>query len=333
MSYLERESMLIAQPAWRYLAAFVAAAALAGCASVPVAPAPEEIRLPGERVFPESITSDAAGNLYVGSNPGTIFRVRAGSDAAEPWIVPDAANGLQAVFGVLADDARGLLWTCTNPNTLVQPAQQGVAAVKAFALADGSLVATYPFPADAGPALCNDITIAANGDLYASDTVGARILKLPAGANALEYWAPRSDLLAGIDGVSFGPGGRLFANNITRNTLLEVPIAPNGAAGEIVVLETTSPLQGPDGLRPLGGNRMLQSEGNGGTITVLTFSESGPVQVEVIAQGIDYASSVTASGGRAFFPEGKLSYLMDPAKRGQDPGAFVVRSAPIPEAR
>jgi len=312
------------------LGALLAIGLLSGCATAGGAPLASEVTINGSGVFPESITSDAAGNLYVGSNPGTVYRALRGSAAAEPWIVPSAANGLQSVFGVLADDARGLLWLCTNPNTLVQPPQQGIAAVKAFSLADGSLVASYPFPADAGPALCNDVTIAANGDLYASDTVGARILKLPAGANALEYWA-KSDLFQAIDGISFGPGGVLYANNIQRNTFLRVGTKNDGSFETAEVLETTAPLGGPDGLRPLGGNRMLQSEGNAGTITVLTIRDSGPVEVQVIAEGIDYASSVTEIDGRAWFPEGKLSYLFSPDKRGQDPGAFVIRSVAIPE--
>jgi len=296
------------------------------CATAQVSPGalqdmPAEITMEGARLFPESITSDAAGNIYVGSNPGIVFRALRGSERAVPWIVPGAANGLATVFGVLADDARGLLWLCSNQMT----PPPGAASVKAFALDDGRLVATYPFPADAGPALCNDITIDANGDVYASDTVGGRILKLPAGGRALEYWAA-SDHFMAIDGISFGPGGVLYANNIRRNTLLRVDRGADGSFAAAHVLETSAPLGGPDGLRPLGATQMLQSEGNAGTITVLTFPETGPVEVRVIASGIDYASSVTMVGGRAYFPEGKLRFMADPAA---DAGSFVIRSVEI----
>jgi hypothetical protein len=57
----------------------------------------------------------------------------------------------------------------------------------------------------------------------------------------------------------------------------------------------------------------------------------GP-RIETIASGIDYASSVTAVGGRAFYPEGKLRFLFGPAA-GQDPGPFRVRSVAIPEGQ
>ena len=119
----------------------------------------------------------------------------------------------------------------------------------------------------------------------------------------------------------------LYANNIHRNTLLRIGRNGDGSFAGAEVLETSAPLGGPDGLRPLSGNRMLQSEGNAGTITVLTFSDNGPVQVQVIASGIDYASSVTTAGGRAYFPEGKLRLMADPAA---DAGTFVIRSVELP---
>src|SRR5690606_26685174 len=102
------------------------------------------------------------------------------------------------------------------------------------------------------------------------------------GGSALEYWGA-SEHFAAIDGISFGPFGALYANNIQRNTLLQINRTPDGAFVGAEILETSAPLGGPDGLRPIGGNQMLQSEGNAGTITVLTFSDNGPVQVQVIA--------------------------------------------------
>src|SRR4249919_2002748 len=92
---------------------FSIAAALACGGSA--AAAQSDIAINGSRVFPESVTSDAAGNIYVGSTGGTIYRAAAGAATAEPWIAPSAHNGLTSLFGVLADDGRGLLWVCNNP--------------------------------------------------------------------------------------------------------------------------------------------------------------------------------------------------------------------------
>jgi hypothetical protein len=204
----------------------------------------------------------------------------------------------------------------------------GGPAIKTFSLSDGSFIASYPLAVD-GPAMCNDMTIAANGDVYASEMLGGRILKLESGGEAFESWAVSPEF-ASIDGIAFSSDGTLYANAIQRNTLLHVSMDDAGGFAGVEVLETSQPLNAPDGLRPLDDGRMLQSEGNAGTITVLTFAAEGPVQVEVIADGIDYASSVTVSNGRAFYPEGKLSFMFDPGKQTQDPGPFIIRNAAIP---
>src|SRR6188768_3196710 len=89
-------------------------AVMLACASGAAA-AQADIRINGSRVHPESITSDAAGNIYTGSTGGTIYRATPGAATAEPWIAPSAANGLTSTFGVLADDRRKTLWVCNNP--------------------------------------------------------------------------------------------------------------------------------------------------------------------------------------------------------------------------
>lgn len=327
--------MRVLKPAGRtsLFALAIAAGALAACAQeaeISAEPPPPQIVMQGERLFPESITSDAAGNIYIGSNPGMIFRTQAGSQTAAPWIVPDADNGLLSVFGVLADDAAGLLWVCSNPNTLAQPPQTGPVTIKTFSLADGSFEASYPFPDDLGPAMCNDMTIAANGDVFASEMLGGRILRLPAGGDAWEIFS-QDEEFATIDGIAFAGDGTLYANAIQRNSLLRVNTDSDGNFTDVTVLQPSRAMAGPDGLRLLSGNRFLQSEGNSGQITVVTV-EGDTAQIETIAEGIDYASSVTAVDGRAFYPEGKLSFLFDPNKQMQDPGEFIVRNALIPVA-
>lgn len=307
--------------ALRPLLASLLLAPAAACASLPEPP--PAITLAGERLFPESITSDAAGNIYIGSNPGTVFRARAGDSVAQPWIVPDATNGLATVFGVLADEGRGLLWVCSNP----RQGEGGAPAIKSFRLADGALVASYPLAVE-GPAMCNDITVAPNGDVYASETLGGRVLKLANGGTDFTEWG-RDPEFATADGIVWGGDGQLYLNAIQRNTLLRANRDAAGNFAGATVLSTSRPMGGPDGLRALGGNRFLQSEGNAGLITLVTIA-GDRAEIETLADGIDYASAVTAAGGRAFYPEGKLRFLFGP-QAGQDPGPFVVRSVAIPE--
>src|SRR6186713_936979 len=141
---------------WASLAA--TAAIVASCASVSAPRAQADIPINGSRVHPESITSDAAGNIYVSSVGGTIYRAEAGGATAEPWIAPSPENGLTSLFGVFADDRRGLLWACNNPPFGGPPQPGAKSSLKAFDLQTGALKASYDFPTD-GPAICNDIAV------------------------------------------------------------------------------------------------------------------------------------------------------------------------------
>src|ERR1700724_2647116 len=72
------------------------------------------IDLPGDRVFPENITSTKDGTLYVGSlGSGGIIRIKPGAAKAELWIKP-GAFGSRSIFGVLADERLNTLWASSN---------------------------------------------------------------------------------------------------------------------------------------------------------------------------------------------------------------------------
>jgi hypothetical protein len=75
---------------------------------------PASIDLPGDRTFPENITSTKDGTLYVGSiGAGGIIRVKPGAAKAEIWIKP-GAFGSRSTFGILAGETSNTLWVCSN---------------------------------------------------------------------------------------------------------------------------------------------------------------------------------------------------------------------------
>ena len=309
------------------LAAF--AVLLAGCASMsepPVRAPAGQITINGSDIFPESIASYAAGNIYVGSNYGTIFRARAGEAVATPWVRPMLSSVAMSVFGVLADDDRGLLWACANP---AMGETGGAPEIRTYSLLAGVQVDRYPLATGDGPAMCNDITLGRDGAVYASEMLGGRILRLAPGGTVFEIWASMAQF-APLDGISFAADGTLYANAIQHGKLLRIGTEANGLFGEVEEVPTDREMITPDGLRPLPDGRMLQSEGNAGLITVIAFKADGSATVTPIAEGVDYASSVTPVGGRAYFPEGKLRFLFGP-DAGKDPGTFVIRSVAIPE--
>jgi sugar lactone lactonase YvrE len=310
------------------LVAGLALVAMTGCAGQPEAPtARGDIPIDGKAVHPESITSAADGSLFIGSMNGTIYRAGPKDALAKPFILPSAENGLRAVFGVLADDKGGRLWVCSVANPFARaagPAQPS--EVVAFDLKSGQLTGRWAFPAPGGT--CNDIAIAADGAAYATDTPGGRILKLPRGGNSLEVVANHQSL-RGIDGIAFAADGRMYINNVQRHELWRVGLTADAAAPQLTLLNASRKMEGPDGLRPVGGNRFVQAEGTGGRITLVTIAGDA-ANIEVIRDGLQSTPGATLVGDTVYTIEGKINYLVDPQLRGQDPGQFRAIAIPMP---
>jgi len=296
-------------------------ATLAAFAGVAAAPAPGDVTIDGSRVYPESLTSDAAGNLYNGSNGGTIYRALRGAKTAEPWIVPDAHNGLRSLFGVFADDKHGLLWACDNPNLFKR--ESGTSTLRAFSLKTGKLAAKYDFPAD-GPAACNDVAIAKDGTLWATETLAGRIFVLKPHANALELFAKSAELV-GIDGIAIAGDGKIYINNVRKQLFQRVERKADGSFDHLTTLATSLPLNGPDGLRALGGNRFIQGEGPGGRVALVDV-KGDTAEITPVATGLDGPVGVTVVGRTAYAIEGKIEYMMDPKLKDKSPDPFVIRA-------
>ena len=307
----------------RIFAAAVMAASLAGSA---YAAEPADIRINGSRVHPESITSDAAGNIYVPSTGGTIYRATPGATTAEPWIAPSAENGLTSAFGVLADDRRKTLWVCNNPPFGGPPQPGAKSSLKAFDLETGALKASYDFPTD-GPAICNDIAVGRMGTTFATDTSGGRIFALAPDGQALTVFA-KDPSLVGIDGIAFSEDGTMYINNVRQHTMQRVNRNGYDFAG-LTTLTLSQPINGPDGLRPVSGNRFLQAEGPGNRVTYVDIAGDSAT-ITPVKTGLESSPGVTHVGQVGYATEGKINYLFDPALRDKSPDPFIIRAFPLP---
>lgn len=314
--------------AMQYAAAIALAASAVGCATQPPQPATRgDIPVEGRNVHPESIGSSADGSLFIGSMGGTIYRAGPRDATAKPFIEPSQENGLRAVFGVLADDAGNRLWVCSvaNPFARVEGPQRP-SEVAAFNLKTGALEGRWRFPAPGGT--CNDIAIGKDGAAYATDTPGGRILKLPKGGKELQVVAEHATL-RGIDGIAFAADGQMYINNVQTHTLWRVKLTSNPAAPELTQLEASAKMEGPDGLRPIGGNRFVQAEGGGGRITLVTIN-GNKARIDVLRDGLKSTPGATLVGNTVYTIEGKIDYLVNPQLRGQDPGEFRAIAIPMP---
>jgi len=277
-----------------------------------------EITFTDGKIFPESLTSTKNGTIYFGSlGQDSVYRATGKEEKASVWIQPKS-NGLMTVLGVFADEPAGTLWVCASATggrggTPVV----GETALKAFNLKDASFKASYPFP---NGGLCNDIAVAKDGTVYATDTTGARVLRLKKGATAFEAWAADAMLLGTVDGVALLADGNVYVNSVGQGTLLRIPVKADGSAGAITKLETSRPLTQPDGMRSVGSKTMLLVEGAGRLDEVTINGDKA--EVKVLREGLTGPTAVTVAGGTAYVAEARLNFRNDPKLRDQDPGPF-----------
>jgi hypothetical protein len=296
--------------------------AAVGCAEARPLP---DVVIDDTNVYPESMSAAKDGHLYIGSIKGIVFRARPGSAKAEPWIKPTPDNGLLSLLGVLADERSGTLWICSSPNPFRNPPAVGVAALVAFDLRTGVKKGSYAFPPPAS--VCNDITVAHDGTVFASDTPNGRIFELERGAQSLKLFA-QDERLKFIDGLVFSGDDTLYVNIVTKGLLVRVDRTPSGDAGAITQLTTSAPLAGPDGFRLIHDRTFLLAEGNGGRIDEVTINGDN-AEIKVLREGLTSPPAVTLVGKTAYALEGKIGYLVNPTLKGQDPGVFKAYAVPL----
>lgn len=263
----------------------------------------------GQAIFPESITSTASGDLLVGSfTQGTVFRVAAGTNAAEPWI-----TGIGPIItGVFAHG--DTVYVCSNGEF-----GSNKAALKTFDLATAKETGSYDFP-DGG--FCSDIAVAPDGTVYVShlnfvpDGAG-RLLRVKDGALEVVL---ADKAIAGIDGIAF-LGDRLIANNLMTGELLSV----DTAAATFKPLTLSAPMAGPDGMRTTeDGSALLIVEQYGNKLVSVTVDGNAATVTEVAA-GLNGPAGVAQIGNTAYVVEAQFAAM----QAGTDPGIFTVKQIPL----
>src|SRR5262245_15230252 len=228
---------------------------------------PAIISIPSKNLFPESITSTKDGTIIIGSyGTNSIWRVPAGTTTAAKWI---DVSGTGPLLGVLADEKSGRLLVCK-------------AGVKTFDLKTGTAKEVLSIPT-ANP-FCNDLEVRNDGSIFVTDTNGAKVFMFAKGKTEAVQVAS-DPILAGIDGLAFlSDPNKLYVNTVTTSKLLRLDLAKDGTVTKITELKLSRPLQGPDGMRPIDGKRLIIAEGvgrtaiavpNGDTVEVTTVKEGG----------------------------------------------------------
>ena len=290
-----------------------AASLLAGACALYAAD-PATITIQSKNLFPESITSTADGAIIVGSfGTSTIWRIPAGENIGSQWI--DASANKGALLGVLADEKSGRLLVCQ-------------AGVKTFDLNTGAAKESLAIPT-ANP-FCNDLAVRDDGAIFVTDTVGAKVFMFAKGATTGVEVAS-DPLLAGADGLAFlSDPDKLYVNSVTTGKLLRLDLAKDGKATKITDLKLSRPLEGPDGMRPIDGKRLIIAEGSGRTAMGIPNGDN--VEITTLKEGgmEGGTPAVTVTKGMGWTAEGKLRQR-DAKNPDADKGPFRLFPVPLPK--
>ncbi|MFC7549979.1 hypothetical protein [Plantactinospora sp. GCM10030261] len=297
---------------------------------------PNYLVLPSLDFYPESITAatswEAGWDIYAASIvTGAVVRYPTRSSTPEEFVPPGVNIG---TAGIMADDARGVLWTCGIDLSFQTPT-----VLRAFNLETKALTATYTLP-DRG--VCADIALV-GGDVFITDTVDptvspalpGRILKLTtpsrysAVGGTLSVWSadpaftqPTGGLQ--INGIAYDGRSSIYTTNYSGGRLVRVDIAADGSAKPAVVIPVSRPLQNPDGIRMLDTNRLLVTE-NPGPLSIIDVRTGAVTQ----HAWLDQPTSVVRTGTSLWVAEGQILRL----QTGQPPNIpFKLRRVPAPTA-
>jgi hypothetical protein len=164
---------------------------------------PDQLVLPGDMFYPESLIADGDGALYVGSLvTGQVVAFADGE--TEPTVVVGASSGVVGVAGVTIRGDE--LWLCSIDATFQRPTE-----VRSFTL-DGIAGATYPLPPNR---FCNDLAFDAGGALYITDSFNGTVLRLAPSATTPEPWID-DPALAATERAVLGTPHRLVIGSAPR---------------------------------------------------------------------------------------------------------------------
>ena len=278
-----------------FRAAYVALAALAVSSAVP---GTAQIVIHDDKSQPENLATGPDGTLYVGS-AGTpyVYAVKKGATTATRFIDASSAGPGTFFFGVLADPASNMLWTCQLTPVAGSAPLRRITALRGFDLKSGAPKLSWTLPGE--NSTCNDFSIGPDKALYVTDTANQKIFRLAPGAQAAEVWLDHRNLL-GVDGITF-LDGTLYVNNVAFNKLYRVPVGADGKPGAPVDIWMDAPVHGPDGMRAANG-RLFLAENGGGRISSLTIA-GDTAHVTVIRDGLKTPTGIEPAGDTLWFTE------------------------------
>lgn len=239
------------------------------------------------------------GEFYFGDvNGRAVWRRK--TDGTLQRFTPEGAD-LFGVFGLAVDETAGALWAATSAVPAMRgftADQDGSAALAEIDIETGAVRRTIPVVRRAGDQyshVLGDLALANDGSVFATDSGGPILWRLPPGGSALESFVENPEFLS-LQGIAILPAGLAVlsdhANGLLRvdlttrqvrrldsppdTTLIGIDGLALTEAGHLLAIQ--------NGLRP---NRILRIEFDGAADSVAsaTVLESGHITMAAPSLG------------------------------------------------
>ena len=172
--------------------------------------APVAFRLSDPRLIPEGIAhAETSNRFFLGSIAQRKIVVADGKGVARDFSKP--SDKLDAVLGLAVDAARGHLYAVSTNGFLDEASKERRNSVARYDLKTESLLDRFDAP-DA--VQLNDVTIAPDGTLYATDSGGATLFRRKPDEGMLKPFGEKGDL-RGANGIALGTDGALYVTSST----------------------------------------------------------------------------------------------------------------------
>ena len=138
-------------------------------------------------LVPEGIAYDPVDDVFYVSG---IYRrkvLRVARDGRTTDFVAEGQDGMLGGLGMKVDATRRLLWVISSTTPEMRGWKKGEerSMLAAYDLRDGHLVRTI----ETSGGMLNDLTLLADGSLFATDMGSHSVVRLAPGATTLEFWA------------------------------------------------------------------------------------------------------------------------------------------------
>ncbi len=165
-------------------------------------------------VMPEALAIEPGGErMFLGTVRDG--RILVSDDDGENWELfasPESIAELQGVFDLVVDADNGFLWVATGrvPQFQGEPREDGVrSSLLRFDLASGELDAEFPLSTGSGRNLLGSLAVAADGTVYAADTMAPVIYRLDDEEEGLHTYFGHQNFTS-LRGLALGPDDRLL---------------------------------------------------------------------------------------------------------------------------